>query len=537
MYDVTLTESYFPAQEDGKLTDKTIGDILRDAAASSPNTLALKELPISGVIDRTWTYDELLTDAEKLAQALLSRHRPGDRIALWAPNIPEWVLIELGAALAGLTIVTVNPSYQPSELKYVLEQSQAATLYLVEEYRGNPMAENARSVIVDLPNVTALIDIEDHDALFDWDGETRQLPEVKPGDPVQIQYTSGTTGFPKGAVLHHRGIVNNSRQTLERLGMGPGDVYLNFMPMFHTGGCAVACLGSINQQGTMIIAALFDPNVMIQIIEQEKVNVFLGVPTMIIGLLEAQQTHAHDLSSVYTVCSGGSMVPPEIVRRAKAAFGANLQIIYGQTETSPVITCVWENDTLEDITGSVGQPMPYVEVAIIDPKTNKIAPIDTVGEICSRGYLNMIEYNDNPKATAETIDKEGWLHTGDLGTMDARGYVRVTGRVKEMIIRGGENLFPAEIENAMQEHRALAEIAVVGIPDDKWGEVVACFMRRAGHETPERDELIAHCRERLSPQKTPTIWIYVDDWPLTGSGKIQKFVLRDQFMEGQFAPL
>jgi fatty-acyl-CoA synthase len=227
--------------------------------------------------------------------------------------------------------------------------------------------------------------------------------------------------------------------------------------------------------------------------------------------------------------SGGSMVAPELCRQSQATFGAAVQIVYGQTEASPLITLAWHDDSVEDLTQTIGQPVPHIEVSIRDPGSNEVAPIGGQGEICARGYLVMLGYNDNPEATAAAIDAEGWLHTGDLGTMDARGYLTITGRVKEMIIRGGENLFPAEIENAMLEHDAIAEVAVVGIPDDTWGEQVACFMRASGTERPSDADLKAFIRERLAPHKTPVYWVWVDEWPLTGSGKIQKFKLREAF--------
>jgi fatty-acyl-CoA synthase len=285
----------------------------------------------------------------------------------------------------------------------------------------------------------------------------------------------------------------------------------------------------------MIIAKLFDPARMLAIIEAEKVSLLLAVPTMLVALLEAQEAAARDLAALRMVVSGGSMVPPELVRRVRSAFGCGFETVYGQTETSPVITQAAGDDAFADVCETAGRPLPATEVAIRDAGDNKVAPIGAVGEICARGYLVMQGYNDNPKATAEAIDADGWLHTGDLGTMDARGYVRVTGRVKEMIIRGGENLFPAEIENSLLEHPDVAEVAVVGVPDPRWGEIVACFVRL--HVGAQFDPLAlrAHCREHLAPQKTPAHWVEVSEWPLTGSGKIQKFVLRDRFVAGEFA--
>jgi fatty-acyl-CoA synthase len=231
--------------------------------------------------------------------------------------------------------------------------------------------------------------------------------------------------------------------------------------------------------------------------------------------------------------SGGAMVAPELINRVRAAFGPTVQIVYGQTECSPVITMVWHDDELADLTGTIGQPLPNMDVAILDPKTGAVLPIGEQGEICTRGYHVMVGYNDNPEATAKAIDADGWLHTGDLGRMDSRGYVAITGRVKEMIIRGGENLFPAEIENAMLEHEDVGEVAVIGVPCPVYGEQVACFMKPKGGRRPDRAELKAFIRERLSPQKTPKHWLWVDQWPLTGSGKIQKFKLAEQFARGE----
>ena len=269
-----------------------------------------------------------------------------------------------------------------------------------------------------------------------------------------------------------------------------------------------------------------------KVMEREKTKFVLGVPTMLVALIDEIQKRGRDVSSTERVMSGGAMVAPELCKKARDVFGASIQIIYGQTESSPVITQAWHDDALEDLTQTIGQPLPHAEVSIRNPMDNSLCAIGEQGEICCRGYLVMTGYNDNPEATAAAIDADGWLHTGDLGTMDARGYLKITGRVKEMIIRGGENLFPAEIENAMLEHECVAEAAVVGIPDEKWGEQVACFMRATSTDKPSPHELKSFIRERLSPQKTPAFWIWVEAWPLTGSGKIQKFRLREQFEQG-----
>jgi fatty-acyl-CoA synthase len=534
MYALQLSQSYCPAQIDEELHDSTVGSVLRAAAAKWPDAPVLQEADAGGALGRRWTYTELLADSERLAYALLTRYRPGERIAVWAPNIPEWVIAEFGLALAGLTLVTINPGYQPRELKYVLEQSRASGLFLITEFRGNPMAKIATDVVADIPAIREVIDMEDHAALFHEAAPTGALPSVDPRDPVQIQYTSGTTGFPKGVVLHHHGITNNARHFFARVGGIECETVLSVMPLFHTAGCGIGILGAVQYGHRIILPRMFDPAVAIGIIEREGVNFALGVPTMLIMMLEADAANPRNLSSIRIASSGGSMVPPELIRQITGRFGFGFSTVYGQTEASPLLTVIRPTDPFADICDTIGQPVPHTEIAIRDPATNEVLPLDTVGEICARAYSIMLGYNDDPEATAKTIDAQGWLHTGDLGTMDSRGFVKITGRVKEMIIRGGENLFPAEIENILLEHPDVAEVAVVGVPDDRMGEAVAAFVRVASGASFDPPALVAHCRANIAAQKTPTHWIEVSEWPLTGSGKIQKFVLRDQWVAGEF---
>ena len=533
MYALQLTESYCPAQADQDLAESTVGSVLRDAAARTPDAPALDEVDADGLLARHWTYAELLADSERLAHALLTRYQPGERIAVWAPNIPEWVIAEFALGLAGLTLVTVNPGYQPRELKYVLEQSRAVGLFLIEEFRGNPMARIAAEVTAGIPAIREVIDLNDHAALFRVAGPLRPLPDVRPRSEVQIQYTSGTTGFPKGVVLHHHGITNNARHGFARMAMPRGAATLVVMPLFHTGGCGMAILGGVQFGCRMILMRQFEPQRANALIESEAVIGMMGVPTILIAMLEADAVQPRNFASVKMAGSGGSMVPPELIRRVTDRLECKFYTVYGQTETSPLLTQTRPADSFEDQCHSVGQAMPQTELSIRDPATNSVVPVGTVGEICARAYSLMLGYNDDPEATAKTIDTDGWLHTGDLGTMDSRGFVRITGRVKEMIIRGGENLFPAEIENVLLEHADVAEVAVVGVPDPKFGEAVAAFVRLSGSASLDSAALVAHCRANMAAQKTPTHWIEVSEWPLTGSGKIQKFVLRDQWVDGQ----
>ena len=534
MYDVKLNLSHFPAQSDAEVLNITVGDLLREVAAARPEAEALVEVRQDGSGGRRWTYTELLKDAERLALALSTRFAPGERVVVWSPNSPEWVLLEYASALSGLVLVTANPAFQARELAYVLEQSGAVALFLVEEFRGNPMSQIGAEVTASIPSVREVTDMESV-ALYTEGSRPIALPDVAPGDAAMIQYTSGTTGFPKGAVLSHRGLVNNARFYAGRCGATSTTTWVNIMPMFHTAGCGMVTLGCLQARCRMVLISLFDPNVVLDQLEASGADIILGVPTMVVALLDAQNARPRDMSALKLVSCGGSMVAPELVRRVQNLMGASFSTLYGQTEHCPVITQHYLDDTIDDICNTAGQPVAQTEVSIRSVDDNCAIVLEEVGEICARGPCVMLEYNDNPKATSETIDAMGWLHTGDLGRMDKRGYVTVTGRMKEMIIRGGENHFPAEIENCLLEHASVAEVAVVGLPDPKWGEVIGAFIRSTGPL--DKAALHAHCRANMSPQKTPNFWVQVEDFPLTGSGKIQKFVLRDRFVAGEYTEL
>jgi len=528
-----LTESYWPADRSVALRDVTVGDLLREAATDSPDVVAL----VAGVpgVDRRWTFAELLAEAEQVARALLARFSPGERVAVWAPNLPEWVLLELGAGLAGVVLVTVNPAYQRHELVYVLGQSGASGVFLMREWRGNPMLASVDAVRGDLEQLREVVLFEEWDE-FLASAEMVPLPEVSPNDAAQIQYTSGTTGFPKGALLRHGSLTDNAALFAVEAEIGPGDVYVNPMPMFHTAGCVLGALSTIHARATHVPVIAFDPAFVLELIEREHGTALLGVPTMQIALLEHPDLASRDMSSLRSSVSGGSLVPAELVRRIEATFGVRFCIVYGTTECSPLVTMTRFDDTPQDKAETIGRPMPQTEVKIIDPISRTIVAPGVVGELCARGYMVMHGYFENPDATAEAIDTDGWYHTGDLASMDERGYCRIEGRLKDMIIRGGENIYPREIEDILFAHPNVAEVAVVGIPDDKWGEQVAAFIRPTidGAVTPA--ELSAHVREHLAGYKVPRSWVFVDTFPLTGSGKVQKFVLRDQYINGDLTP-
>ena len=313
-------------------------------------------------------------------------------------------------------------------------------------------------------------------------------------------------------------------------------VWFNAMPMFHTGGCVVNTLGAAAVQGTQVLQLAWDPALALDLIERERVQATLLVPTMLIGLMDHPDFASRDLSSLSTVLAGGALVPADLVRRIEDTLGVTFSIVFGQTECSPVATQTSWDDTVEDKAQTIGRALPHTEVKIADPETHAVMPLGEVGEICVRGYCVMHEYYGQPDFTTAAIDDEGWLHTGDLGAMDTRGYSTVEGRLKDMIIRGGENIYPKEIEEVLFAHPEVAEIAVVGVPDDKYGEQVVAFVRRTDDSEITSTELTTHCRERLAAFKRPRSWVFVDSFPLTASGKIQKFVLREQYAKGLARP-
>lgn len=528
--------AHWARDESLPVLDMTTGDALRLAAQRHPGRTALVEVvppgwaSVTGAqsTSRRWTYGELLEDAEQCARWLLTKFQPGERVCLWAPNVPEWVVLQYGAALAGLVLVTANPALRQNELRYVLEQSKAAGLVHAKEFRGTDMAATALA-------------LRDHVrmsfCLSDWGTEVKafsgssELPEVQPGDPAQIQYTSGTTGHPKGALLHHRGLVTNASFVGARAGMN-ASVVISPMPLFHTAGAVLSSLGSITTGSTYVLPLLFEPELVMAAIQRERCEFLFGVPTMQIAMLEHPKRDQYDLGSMRVAISGGAPVPPELLRRVEASFGCDLLTVYGQTESSPIICQTCPDDTIDDKAGTAGRPLPQAEVRIADPISGGTRRVNAEGEIQVRGYQCMLEYFDMPKATAQAFADDGWLRTGDLGTMDARGYVRVTGRLKDMVIRGGENVYPAELEARLLEHPAVMNVAVFGAPDAKWGEVVcAAIQFRSGTQVPSSAELKEHCRASLAPHKVPSRWFQCDAFPMTGSGKVQKFKLRE-FAEG-----
>ena len=523
MIALPLTTSYWPADTSSPVLETTIGGVLRAAAGRAPGQPAL----ISGDPDparrRQWRYGELLAEAESGARALTARFRPGDRVAVWAGNCPEWVLLEFAAGLAGVTLVTVNPAYQADELAHVLGHSGARGIFLAAEHRGSSLPAILATVRGRLPELREVI------PLGEWDGFCAPgggpLPEVDPGSPAQILYTSGTTGRPKAAVLTHRGLTNNARLAGDAMGMRAGEAGVNPMPLFHVAGGGLLTLGIVQNTGTQVLMPYFDPGLALELNETYHGVCFGGVPTMLTAMLGHPSLAGRDLSSLRYAMSGGALAPAELVRRVEATLGIPYVITFAQTESSCSITVSRPGDAPDDRAETVGRPLPQTEVKIIDPRTGVTLAPGTTGEICTRGYLVMPGYLGDAEATAVAIDSDGWLHTGDLGSMDERGYCRIQGRIKDMIIRGGENIYPREIEDVLLSHPAVAEVAVVGVADRFWGEVVGAVVRAASGAPATEAELSEFCHGRLAAYKIPARWLFTADFPLTASGKVRKDVL------------
>ena len=529
-----LTESYWPLTAELPLLETTCGDVLRAAAAAYPERIALVEGDPDPARRRRWTYAALLTEAKRAARALLNVYAPGSHVAIWAGNSPEWIIVQYGLALAGMVLVTVNPAYRAAELAYVLRQSRARGVFHDRFYRGLDMRAAIDEALT--TEALALNSIVCLDELTDFvtrGTSAAPLPVVDPHRPCMIQYTSGTTGRPKGALLNHYSVTNNSRIMTLIKELDAPTVNLAVAPLFHTAGCVANVLGMAQIGATMVQPAAFDAESMLDLIEQERVTYTFGVPTMLIALLAAQQRQARDLSSLKTVFSGATIVPMEVVRQVETQFGVTLIIGYGQTETSPSITHTRPRDNAVDKSETIGQPIPQIEVKIIDPNSGATVALDTPGELCTRGFLVMMGYYDMAEATRASIDADGWLHTGDLCSMDARGYCRVTGRLKDMIIRGGENIYPREIEEVIYTHPAVAEVAVVGIPDDYWGEQVCAVVSFKADVTARGEALREFVAARLARHKVPSQWYVLAAIPATASGKLQKFRLVEMFRAGE----
>lgn len=555
-------KALWEAETDGvSLLETTIGDLLDKRAEDCPELEALVyKYPELG-IDLRLDHRQYRDEANRVARGLLSLGiAPGEHIAVWATNLPEWALLQMAAAKIGAVLVTVNTNYRAAELEYVLRQGDVTTLFMMTRYRDNDFLEAVYAVAPELnqvqdPSVEVLscekLPVLKRVVLIGGDRQPGILPYermlelgqvvsdeelrarqagVKPGDLAQMQFTSGTTGFPKGVQMTHHGMVNNAHLSFSRLGVKAGDRMVTPMPFFHVAGSLLSLVGTLSVGAALIPLVAFDPLKQLELMASERCTITVGVPTMLIAILNHPRFSEFDLSSLQMVGSGGSPVPVSLMEQFSQKTGADVWIVYGMTETHCTITLSRPEDPFELKVGTVGRPLAHVSVKIANPRTGEPVGFGERGELCVRGFLQMKGYYKMPDKTAETIDAGGWLHSGDLATMNPDGYVNIVGRVKEMVIRGGENIFPAEIEAFLMRHPKVAEAQIVGVPDAFMGEELVALIKLRTGEQADETELREYCRAGISRQKVPKYFRFVEAYPLTASGKVKKFEIREQLI-------
>ncbi|WP_116450579.1 class I adenylate-forming enzyme family protein [Blastococcus litoris] len=497
-----------------------LGDVLHRAAREAPDDLLLST-PATG---ETWTAAELLAEARAVAGGLLRDLEPGSRIATCLGNGPEPVLLQLGVALAGMTLVPVNPRSRPAELEHALRLSGAVRLYAAVDVAGNPVADLATAALDRLPALREVrrCDGDRRDAIDLT--EPADLPVVDPESLAQVQFTSGTTGRAKGVRITHSGMVTTGRAFADRLGATAGRVWVNPMPLFHTAGNVLGVVGALSARAEHVVLP-FAPAPVLRAMADRRATLLSAAPTLLDLLAAHPDLPATDLSALQVLFTGGMTVTPTFVDRVESLFGARLSITFGMTETCGAVLQTAPTDPDPVRRETVGAPLAGTDVRIAGPDGEAVPP-GTAGELWVRGARITRGYLDDPAATAEAIDPDGWLHTGDLAEMDADGACRVVGRIKDMIKTGGENVSPVEVEELLVQHPAVDRAAVVGVPDERWGELVVAFVVPAAGREPDPAELTGFCREGLSPFKVPRLWRVVDDLPMTASAKVQRAELR-----------
>lgn len=534
----------------------TIGELLESVAVRLPNQDALV-YPDRGLRLSYQQFNHHCTDVAKgLMKLGISK---GEHIAIWASNRPEWVTSQFATAKIGAVLVTVNTSYRSSELEYLLKQSDSTTLILMEQFKDTSYIEMLYEIIPELKEAKAgklesvkfphlkniiVISEERYPGTFSWrdvvslkdevtDNELKErMASLHSDDVINMQYTSGTTGFPKGVMLTHYNIINNAANIAECMDLTDKDRMCIPVPFFHCFGCVLGTLACVTVGATMVPVQEYNAKDVLTAVETEKCTALHGVPTMFISQLNDPEFERYDLSSLRTGIMAGSPCPIEVMKAVVGKMGIDqITIAYGQTESSPVITQTRIHDPIELRVSSVGRALSNVEIKIIDPTTNEEVPCGVQGELCTRGYHVMKGYYKNPEATKMAIDNDGWLHTGDLAVMDEEGYCKITGRLKDMIIRGGENIYPREIEEFLYQHPKVVDVQVVGVPDEKFGEEVVAWLKLKAGETASVEEIREFCLGKIARFKVPKYIAFCEEYPMTASGKIQKFKLRDQSIE------
>ncbi|MCA9100267.1 MAG: AMP-binding protein [Planctomycetales bacterium] len=533
--------------------DRTIGQVLVDAARARGNFPAVF-LPQA---DRVISYREFLAEVDAAARGLVALGiGRGDHVAVWATNVLEWIVLQFATARIGAVLVTINPAYRPFELAYVLEQSDAVALFLVDQFKSSNYHEMVADVVAELsaatpgelhstkfpqlrsvvslkgdtpPGMLSWQDVLDRGKRVPAAAIERRQAELAPGDKINIQYTSGTTGFPKAATLTHRNLLLNAYYTGKCQNLTSEDRICIPVPFYHCFGCVLGTLCTVVHQAAMVIPAeYFDPEATLRAIESERATSIYGVPTMFIAQLEHPTFADRDLSSLRTGIMAGSPCPIEVMKKVVDVMGAaEITIAYGLTEASPVITQTRVDDPLDLRVKTVGRPLPGVEVKLVDPSTGQTLGDGKQGELCTRGHVVMLGYYKNPEATSAAIDKDGWLHTGDLATREPNGYYRITGRIKELIIRGGENVYPREVEEYLFTHPDIEQATVVGIPDPRLGEEICTWIILREGASLSEDDVRTFCKGQLAHFKVPRYVRFVEAFPQTVTGKIQKFKIRE----------
>lgn len=534
----------------------TVGELLEVQAKKYPE----HEAVVYADRNLRMNYKEFNMLCRKGARGLMKLGvKKGEHIAAWSSNTPEWVVSQFATGKMGAVLVTVNTNYRTAELEYLLKQSDSTTIILMEQYKDASYIDMVYEIVPELKtsepgklessNLPYLKNVivmgeKRFPGTYSWqdildmaDGVTEeeldnQMATLKQSEVINMQYTSGTTGFPKGVMLTHSNIVNNAYNVASAMKLTDQDRLCIPVPFFHCFGCVMGTLACATVGATMVPVQEFSPKAVLETVEKEKCTALHGVPTMFIAELNDPEFEKYDLSSLRTGIMAGSNCPIEVMKAVNEKMGATeITIAYGQTESSPVITQTRTNDPLELRVETVGKALPEVEVKIVKPGTMEEVPRGVQGELCTRGYHVMEGYYKNPDATREAIDAEGWLHTGDLAVMDENGYCRVTGRLKDMIIRGGENIYPREIEEFLYRHPKVLDVQVVGIPDSVYGEEVMAWIILKDGESVTPDEIKEYCKGKISKHKIPRYIEFTESYPMTASGKIQKFKLREQAME------
>lgn len=525
------------------LRELTVAGLLDEAARDAPDTEAVVVSAYSDPdLDVRWTYAELQARADELARALIALGvAAGEPVAICAPNVPDWLVCEFGVAKAGAVLVPVNPTYRREELRYVLADSGAVVCLFLPGHGRLGIWPELEPILAELPalrqlislgeaigDVPALADVLPRGATTSAAELTRRAATVVASDVAQLQYTSGTTGQPKGAQLTHLGIVNNAIQSAWLWQVGPGDRWCNPLPLFHTAGCAMLALGAVAARATHLPLVRFEPGRVLATIETERATIVETVPTILTALLDRQRDRRADLSSLRLVGTSGAPTPHRLGERCAQEWQTPLRVLYGSTEVSPTVSGTALDEPGELGWSTVGRPLPWTEVRVVEPGSQEVVPVDRPGELEVRGYQVMRGYHQRPDATEAALSRDGWFRTGDLARLDADGHLRVVGRLKDVIIRGGENLYPAEIEELIRDYPGVRDAAVIGVPDPFFGEEACAAICPNGDAAIDPEAVRTWLAQRVTHQKVPRYVTIVAELPQTPSGKIQKFRLREQ---------